>query len=161
MVAGCSRDGDGGENGEENGEDEENGGDNGEEESTGGASSGPFTATSPVEGLTIQNAVEDTGDYSGGGQEGWFGLELTVLNSGGQTTDIFDYGYNMTVYDAQDNDVTGPGSSKSATGGTEIAPGETATISVLTQPEGGAEVVRAEAMLNCDGMFVEGTYCGS
>lgn len=111
------------------------------------------TARSDVDGLAVEGtAVTDSGDQ--------FGVDVTLRNTGDQTTDIFDYGYELTVYDGSGAEITGNGSGQGSINDTEIATDETATITVRTDVDGSVDAVaRYELVVNCSGMFVEGVYC--
>jgi len=92
--------------------------------------------------------------------EDQFTAAVTVRNTGEQTTDIFDYGYTITLYDESGADITGSGSGSGSAGDTEVAPGEQATLNVFQAVEEDPSAVATfEVTLSCEGMFVEGVYC--
>lgn len=111
------------------------------------------SASSDVDGLAVEGTtVTDSGDQ--------FAVDVTLQNTGEQTTDIFDYGYELTVYDGNGAEITGNGSGQGSINDTEIEPGESATITVRTDVDGSVDAVaRYELVVNCSGMFVEGVYC--
>lgn len=146
-LAGCSESDDSG-NGGESG----NGDSQPTEEPTTSEQMGSV-GESTVDGLEIVTiAPAESNDQ--------FTASVTVRNTGEQTTDIFDYGYTLTLYDESGADITGSGSGSGSTTDTEVAPGEQATLNVFQGVDGDpADVASFEVNLTCEGMFVEGVYC--
>lgn len=117
-------------------------------ESVGGA-----VGQNTVDGLKIVDwLVKDTTDD--------FTVQVTVENTGQQTTDIFDYEYGLALYDESGADISTGGSGSGSIADTEIEPGEQSTINVFQSVEGSPDNVTSfEISLSCDGPFVEGVYC--
>lgn len=167
-------DSDGGSNGDGDGSD----GESGDDGSTDGAMGDIPTDSDAADETTVQS---DSSGGSGGSQEGSGeslveglvidGLErvdqddrvsvaTTVRNDGEQTTDIFEYAYELTLFDEAGTDVTDGGTNFGTTAETEIASGDTATINVSSTPASSVDDVASyEVTLSCEGPFVEGTYC--
>ena len=96
-----------------------------------------------------------------GGNENKVVIVTTVQNAGEQTTDIFEYSYDLALYDAEGTELGTAGGS-GTTNDTEVAPGESAAINVSKSVDGDVSAVaRAEVTLSCEGMFAEGVYCES
>jgi hypothetical protein len=132
------------------------GGDDGSEDE---GNSGSFTADSTVGNLSVEQAVKDDSEYiRGDGKDEWFGIVLTVRNSGDRRTDLHKYNYEMRIYNPDGENVTGDEVTVAPFEETEVEPGETQTISIITPAEG-ADVARGEVVLNCDGRFTTHIYC--
>ncbi len=114
-----------------------------------------ISGASTVSGLAIGNLERRDGN------EDEVVVVTTVRNTGERTTDIFNYNYELALYDA-DGAEMGTNNGFGSSTDTEVAPGESATINVSKSVEGAAGgVARAEVSLTCDGMFAEGAYCES
>jgi hypothetical protein len=152
-VAGCAGD---------SGGDTPTGGDDGDGDSGTPTGSSPqasdgvdISGESTVSGLAVGDLARQ------GGNEDEFAVVTTVQNTGEQTTDVFEYNYELALYDA-DGAEMGTNTGFGSTGDTEVAPGESATINVSKSVENDVDdVVRAAVTLDCDGTFAEGTYCES
>lgn len=134
------------------------GGDDGSEDVE---SAGSFTAESTVNNLTVERAVKDDAEYvRGDGKDEWFGIVLTVRNSGDRRTDLHEYNYEMRIYNPDGENVTGDEVTVAPFEETEVEPGETQTIPIITPAED-VDVARGEVVLNCDGRFTTHIYCAS
>jgi len=113
------------------------------------------SATSTVEGLTITAAETSTTASS-------FKVLVTIENTGGKTTDLFNYGYELLFFDAEGTDLSTRNPTRGSTEGTEIGPGESTTMNVHAPVNGDPEdVARYEFTLSCEGAFISGVYCES
>jgi len=113
---------------------------------------------STVDGLSIT-------DYEHGLRRGrahddvHFSVTPTVENTGDQQAELDNYEYDITLYDANDIDIT-PGDTF-ASRGDELSPGESGTVQVevsflnaeSASPE---DIARYELSISCDG---SGSYC--
>jgi hypothetical protein len=120
-----------------------------------GDSGGPTrSAESDVDGLAVESA-----EYVSGGEN--FSVRVTVVNTGDQETDIMEYGYQLTVFDGADEDISTSTTSYGTTNETTAPPGESATLTASRQVDGSPDdVARFELVVSCDSAFAEGVYCG-
>jgi hypothetical protein len=138
-VAGC-----GGSSGSD-GSDGGDGGDGG----NGGASI-PGEIDNGVSGIEVT-------DHRSNPQSAGWAVEMTVENVGDQETNLNEYSYGVTPYDAEDTALSQGGGSASGT--IRIEPGETATVYVYGPADvSESDVARYEVVIACfDG---DGVYCG-
>ncbi|WP_424018504.1 hypothetical protein ACOZ4N_03245 [Halorientalis pallida] len=158
-IAGCAGDSggtptDGGDDGSDGGDSD---GDSGTPTDAGPRTSGGIEVSgeSTVDPLVVDGLERQ------GGNEDKVVIVTTVRNAGEQTTDVFEYNYDLALYDA-DGAEMGTNTGFGTTGDTEVAPGESAAINVSKSVEGDVSAVaRAEVTVSCEGMFAEGSYCES
>lgn len=84
-------------------------------------------------------------------------VRASVENVGDRTTELGNYNYEVTVFDADGNDVTGAGSGLFNSGA--VAPGERGTVTVAQAVADGATPARYAFSIDCDVTFEKGAYC--
>lgn len=139
-VAGCSDDGGGG------------GDDDDDDEAT---TESPFeemgSHTNELEGDLAFAAYESEVD------DGDFVVTVSIENVGDQTTDIWEYDYQLDVYDESGTNLSN-GTAMFAMSDTEVEPGETASLDLNPQIDDPSAVTSYEITLSC-GAFSDGAYC--
>lgn len=109
--------------------------------------------------LEIVSAEQDVADESDPSPSGTWLLHLEVRNTGEQETDVFEYGYDGTLYDADGNAlaaISGKGSGPEST----AAPGEAGEVT-LTVPADEVDpeaVSTVEVTISCSPIW-DGVYC--
>jgi len=110
-------------------------------------------AENSVDGLEIVGLTGETGDDD-------YTATVTVRNTVSQTTDIFNYNYDLILYDEDESEIMGGVTGTVPTGPTEIGPDEEGMIDLNRgTEETNAEVAMFEILLNCDAPFADGVYC--
>lgn len=116
----------------------------------GETSSVPGSVSSNVAELSIVEHQPDI-DYYGENNEQYFPVDLTIENNGDQQTDVTEYDYDVTPYDADGNDVSGGRLGTSSGEGTSMEPGGRGTlIAYATVEIDPSEVARYEVTLMCE-----------
>jgi hypothetical protein len=171
MLAGCSGDGgdrDGGDGGD--GADSD-GDDGGTPTATGSPTATDTPSETPTETppasskrlnsevseLAFVSAEQDVAGESDPSPSGTWLLRVTVENTGDQETNLFEYDYEGTVYDADGNEIGGI-DGKSSTGDSNAAPGGTGEVTLSSRDVDPEEVARYEVALVCTSIS-EGVYC--
>lgn len=97
-------------------------------------------------------------------QGGLFFVRPTIRNNGDQTTDLFEYNYELALFVTSGAEMPTGGPTLSATSDVDIAPGETGQFQmILNITEHYPEVGSYEVTLNCESVFedetADGVYC--
>lgn len=113
---------------------------------------------STVDGLKLVSTAPRLDYYS---EDKYFAADVTVENTGSETTHPMDYNHVITAYDADGNDITKSGYGASSDGADDIGPGEQDTIVANTEVEGSKhDVARYEVVVQCEGFVrADGVYC--
>jgi len=93
-----------------------------------------------------------------------FPVNITVENNGDQQTDIGEYTYHLTPYDADGNDVGDDMQGTGSLGATDVSPGERVSFQIYRPLDvDPSEVARYEVTLTCEspetGFADDGVYC--
>jgi hypothetical protein len=159
---GAGDDSSGDDNGGTNGDDGDDGGsgNGGDGGSDGGGegqgeSMGSVTGNT-IEGLAVQNwqTIEEWGAP-------FYEIEMEVKNIGNEETEVDEYRYELTVYDENDNNISGDSNLNAAPDGV-IGPGQVDTVTVRRLVEDSAspaDVGRYEIGVDCSGALYSGVYC--
>jgi hypothetical protein len=115
--------------------------------------------TSRVEELEIVSAEQDVADEGDPSPTGTWLLHLGVRNTGEQETDVMEYAYDGTLYDAEGN---GLARTSGKSGGDEsiAPPGEVGdlTLTVPAEEVDPDAVARVEVTIACAAIW-DGVYC--
>lgn len=150
-IAGCSGDGDGGEDGGDGSDGDSDGGDGGstdsggpEQEEMGGV------AENTVSGLEIVGYVSDASGSR-------FSVEVTIDNVGDRDVDLMDYTYEVAIF--ADGDELPTDSTSREGSETAVAAGERGTLTLKPRYAGDlSEIDEYEIALSCPTM-ASATYC--
>jgi len=120
------------------------------------------TATPSVRG-TVSSNIEELAivEHRPAIDDNTFPVDITVGNNGDQQTDIGEYNYSLTPYDADGNDVGDDTQGTGALGATDVSPGERVSFQIYRPLEvDPSEVARYEVTVQCTGTFeAQGVYC--
>lgn len=126
-----------------------------------------LTDTGPARGQVVSNTVDgievvglesEVGTKNGSKQ---FSVDVTVENTGQETTDPTDYTYEIALFDASGSELSTRGLSTAAFGRRDVGNGGRVTITLTPMLESAApdDVARYELSVNCSGMRADGVYC--
>lgn len=121
---------------------------------------------SAASGSVAQNIVSqlEITELEADRQGGTFFVRPTIRNAGDQTTDIFEYNYELALFETSGAEMSTSGAALSSTSETDIPPGETGHFNlILNITEHYPEVGSYEVTLNCESIFedetADGVYC--
>jgi hypothetical protein len=112
--------------------------------------------TSEVSALTMVPAEQDVSEETDPIPAGIWMVHLEIRNTGDRETDVFEYEYDGTLYDA-DGSRLGRITGKSSTGNGVAAPGEVGTITLVSRDVDPENVANFEVTLGC-GAIWDGVY---
>ena len=119
---------------------------------------------SDVTGVSGESAVDGlaVADVEQRDSEDYFTAIVTVRNAGERSTDPYKYGYDVTLYDAEGNDITG-GATGKRLNESEIDAGMTALATITASVDGSvSDIAGATVALTCNPDNGEsGVYCSA
>lgn len=114
-------------------------------------------------GEVVDNAVEELEitDWSAriDDMNNDFVVTLSIENTGDQATELVDYWYVITLYDAEGTEIPNGGNSQSGSEKTYARPGEVGAldVAVWVENDNPEDVARYEIAMNCT--LSDGVYC--